>query len=43
LEAAGHQEPDMDGVTPDAAAAPDDAGRTATADDGQGQANLGDF
>jgi helicase len=43
LEAAGHQDPDMDGVTADAAAEPDDADGSATADEGQGQANLGDF
>ncbi len=43
LEAAGHQDPGMDGVTADAAAAPDDADGAATADDGAGQANLGDF
>ena len=43
LEAAGHQDPDMDGVTPDGTAEPADPDRTATADEGQGQANLGDF
>ncbi|QLD85845.1 ATP-dependent DNA helicase [Natronomonas halophila] len=42
LEAAGHQNPEMDGVTPDAAATPDDADEEA-ADDGEGQASLGDF
>ena len=43
LEAAGHQDPDMDGVSPDRTAEPADPDRTATADEGQGQANLGDF
>ncbi|MEF8914308.1 ATP-dependent DNA helicase [Natronomonas sp.] len=42
LEAAGHQSPEMDGVTPDAEATPDDADE-GTADDGEGQASLGDF
>ena len=42
LEAAGHRDPGMDGVTPDTTAAPDD-GEEAAADDGQGQADLGDF
>ncbi|PSQ41325.1 ski2-like helicase [Halobacteriales archaeon SW_5_68_122] len=42
LEAAGHRDPEMDGVTADTAAAPDD-GEEAAADDGQGQADLGDF
>ena len=42
LEAAGHRDPEMDGVTPDTTAAPDD-GEKAAADDGQGQADLGDF
>ena len=45
LEAAGHRDPDMDDVTPDAAAAPeatDDAAASA-GPDGQDQSNLGDF
>jgi helicase len=42
LEAAGHQNPEMDGVTPDATVTPDDADEEA-ADDGKGQASLGDF
>jgi len=53
LEAAGHRDPDMDDVTPDATAAPDTgadgesnerggSGREATVD-GQDQSNLGDF
>ncbi len=37
LENAGHPEPSMDAVTPDAAAAPDGG------DDGSGQSSLGDF
>jgi helicase len=42
LEAAGHQNPEMDGVRPDAEATPDDADE-GTTDDGEGQASLGDF
>ena len=42
LEAAGHQHPGMDGVTPDPAAGPDEDDESA-AEDGQGQADLGDF
>ena len=45
LEAAGHRDPDMDDVTPDAAAAPeatDDAAASA-GPGGQDQSNLGDF
>ena len=42
LEAAGHQHPGMDGVTPDPAAGPDGDDESA-AEDGQGQADLGDF
>jgi helicase len=50
LEAAGHRDPEMDGVTPDADARPDedDGGRAGRergddGDDGEGQSNLGDF
>ena len=48
LEAAGHRDPDLDGVTPDATAAPetapgdDDRGGAATGT-GDDQSNLGDF
>jgi helicase len=41
LEAAGHQHPEMDGVVPDASAAPEED--ESAAEDGRGQANLGDF
>ncbi|MFT4903924.1 MAG: helicase [Natronomonas sp.] len=43
LEAAGHQNPDMDDVTPDAEARPDEEEETEAAADGQGQSSLGDF
>jgi helicase len=41
LENAGHQQPDMDGVTPDPEATPDTV--EATASDGDDQSSLGDF
>ena len=47
LEAAGHRDPDMEGVTPDTTASPEtdeDTPREAAAGtDGQDQSNLGDF
>ena len=44
LEAAGHRNPGMDGVTPDAAAAPSSpADSEPTPGDGENQSSLGDF
>jgi helicase len=47
LEAAGHRDPEMDGVTPDTAAAPDTPTATAreeeSSPDGDDQSSLGDF
>jgi helicase len=44
LEAAGHRDPEMDGVTPDASAASEPSvDPEPTSDGGEDQSSLGDF
>ena len=43
LEAAGHRAPEMDGVTPDASATPEQSTDAESTADGEDQSSLGDF